>query len=68
MTSAVEGASNKPLERPAARIRSLAAAHWRRSPHGQMEEAWLHTKARRTSGHRENVAWEPPGLRTAGRY
>lgn len=30
MTSAVEGASNKPLERPAARIRSLAAAHWRR--------------------------------------
>ena len=30
MTSAVEGASNKPLERPAARIRSLAAAHWQR--------------------------------------
>ena len=30
ITSAVEEASNKPLERPAARIRSLAAAHWRR--------------------------------------
>jgi len=33
MTSAVEGASNKPLERTAARIRSLAAAHWRRYAH-----------------------------------
>ena len=30
MTWAVDEASNKPLERPAARIRSLAAAHWQR--------------------------------------
>lgn len=33
MTCEVEAASNKPLERRATRIRSLAAAHWRRSAH-----------------------------------
>jgi hypothetical protein len=33
MSVHLDGASNKPLERPAARIRSLAAAYWRRSPH-----------------------------------
>ena len=40
MTSAVEGASNKPLKRPAARIRSLAAAHWQRWPaiHGRTDD------------------------------
>jgi hypothetical protein len=30
MTFEVERTSNKPLERPVARIRSLAAAHWQR--------------------------------------
>jgi hypothetical protein len=31
MSADVHSAANKPLERPAARIRSLAAAHWQRS-------------------------------------
>ena len=39
MSVHLDGASNKPLERPAARIRSLAAAHWRRWADGELRQS-----------------------------